>query len=88
MQSVHPILNIFHHLCMIFDVYIHNHVFLDVNIQKLLPLHIRIGTTVLLVSSVGFCIILVDLTRLVVPQELLIDKQSFWAAASPFYQKY
>ena len=47
MQIAHPILNSFHHLCKISDVYIHNHVLLDANVQKLLPLHIRTGTTVI-----------------------------------------
>ena len=53
MQIAHPILNSFHHLCKICDVYIQDRVLLDGNMQKLLPLHIRTGTTVIIKLSAG-----------------------------------
>ena len=50
MQISHPILNSFRHLCKICDQ-IHNHVILDANMQKLFPLHIRTGTTVVAILA-------------------------------------
>ena len=47
-QIAHPILNSFRCICKICDVYIHNQVLLDANMQKILPLHMRTWTTVIL----------------------------------------